>query len=62
MSDVDPVLESERLQECLEAAQAVEKEAKTVRAQLADADGRVASKSLFGDRWPPSFSLGSSSP
>jgi hypothetical protein len=45
---VNSVLESERLRECLEAAQATlraaEEEAETIRAQLVDADGRVAGK------------------
>jgi hypothetical protein len=45
--DVSPVLELEQLWECLGAAQATLRaieEAETVRAQLADADGRVAGK------------------
>jgi hypothetical protein len=52
VSDANPVLESERLRECLEAAQAVlraaEEEAETIHAQLADVDGRVAGKFLSG--------------
>jgi hypothetical protein len=46
--DMCPVKELERLQGCHEASQttlrATEAEAETVRAQLADADGRVAGK------------------
>jgi hypothetical protein len=51
VSDVNSVLESERLRECLKVTQAtlwaIEEKVEIVLAQLADADGRVVGKFLL---------------